>query len=446
MSDDKFTKIAEIIEQKINSGEYLPNSKLPTHRALADELKTTPATIAKAYKLLSERGRLDSFVGRGTFVRAHTELGQAIQAPNDEKYFNFSLLQPCLDVNVAPLKKAYQQAAEQFSAVAIGYVEGSGHEAHREAGVMWAKEYGLLGGNSSNTLLTNGAQHALSLIIHSMTRPGDTILVEALTYPGILAIASLAGRQVVSVALDEQGLCPDSLQAALVEHDPTLVIVVPNHQNPTGALMSQARKKAIAHLINQHQVWLIEDDIYAFLNEAPCEPIANFAPDYTFHISALSKAISPAMRCGFIKAPQPQVNVLNAFIRSDIWLSSPLNFIAATCLIESQEAFRIAAVQRDIAKRRRQIAADILTQVSWQAHGYHIWLPLPQDWQADRFTMEAKNQGILVTSGSYFSADGQVADHVRLSLMSISDEARFKQGLHALQALLQTNRNTLFPF
>lgn len=123
MSDSKFIRIAEVIERKIEKGEYSPSSKLPTHRALAEELGTTPATVAKAYKLLIEKGFLESFIGRGTFVRASTTLDQAIQSPDEETNFNFSILQPCLERNVPALKNAYRQSAELLTAAVIGYTE-----------------------------------------------------------------------------------------------------------------------------------------------------------------------------------------------------------------------------------------------------------------------------------------------------------------------------------
>ncbi|SJL84975.1 PLP-dependent aminotransferase family protein [Vibrio palustris] len=446
MSTSKFVHIAATIEKKIDNGEYQPNSKLPTHRLLADELGTTPATVAKAYKLLNDKGCVESFIGKGTFVRGHSELDQAIQAPeDDEHHYNFSLLQPCLSKNLPALKHAYRESADQLTNSLIGYTEYTGHESHRAAGVKWAQQYGLQGGNTSNTLLTNGAQHALSLLIDSLSQPGDTLLVDELTYPGILAIASMSGRQVVGVTLDEHGLCPHALTAAIDEHHPALVITIPRHQNPTGLSMPEWRKKAIAEVINQTHTWLIEDDIYGFLDEQTVAPIANFAPDYTFHISALSKAISPAMRCGYLKVPNGQVALLQAHIRANMWLSSPINFIAATQLIESGKAFNLAAEQRETAQERQKIARSILTAVTCHASGYHIWLPLPSQWQPDRFTLEAKNRGIIVTSGSYFCANGEQTPHVRLSLMAINSEQRLISGLQALQNLLTTDMNSFFP-
>lgn len=446
MSNSKFIRIAEVIEQKIETGEFPPGSKLPTHRLLAGELGTTPATVAKAYKLLNDRGCLESFIGRGTFVRANSELDKAIQAPDEETNFNFSILQPCLEINVPALKNAYRQSAELLTPSVIGYVEHSGHEVHRTAGVKWAKKYGLEGANSDNMLLTNGAQHALSLLVDTLTKPGDTILVERLTYPGILAIVNISDRHVIGVDLDEYGLCPEALVSAIDTHQAAMVIVIPSHQNPTGISMPESRKKEIARVINDKRVWLVEDDIYCFLDDEPVPPIANFAPDYTFHISALSKAISPAMRCGYLKVPENQITAFNANIRTSIWLASPINFIAATLLIESGDAFRLAAQQREVANERQEMVREIFTSIEFTASGYHIWLPLPAHWQPDRFAMEAKNRGVIVTSGSYFCANNESTPHVRLSLMSIGNEARLRDGLNQLQLLLDSDINGFFPY
>lgn len=445
MSSSKFVRIAEAIEHKIDMGEFPSGSKLPTHRLLAEELETTPATVAKAYKLLSERGRLESFVGRGTFVRIGSDLDKAIQAPDQPSSFNFSILQPCLEKNVPALKNAYRQSADLLTSSAIGYAEHSGHEIHRAAGAKWSTHYGLEGATPHNTLLTNGAQHALSLLVETLTKPDDTILVEHLTYPGILAILNTSGRKVVGVEMDKDGLNPTALAAAIDDHQATMVITIPSHQNPTGITMPESRRQEIARVINNKKIWLVEDDIYGFLNTTPIAAIANFAPDYTFHISALSKAISPAMRCGYLKAPDSQIAHLNASIRTHIWLASPINFIAATLLIESGEAFQLAKQQQVIAQERQMYVGELFPFIRNTASGYHIWLPLPQHWQPDRFAMEAKNRGIIVTSGSYFCTNHAQTPHVRLSLMAIYNDAQLQEGLNEIRQLLAADVNRFFP-
>ncbi|MDF2152843.1 PLP-dependent aminotransferase family protein [Vibrio sp. CAU 1672] len=445
MSSAKFVKIAKVIERRINKGEYQPNSKLPTHRELASDLDTTPATIAKAYSLLVDKGRVESHVGRGTYVCAKSDLGKAIQAPDDKDDYNFSILQPCLYKNVDAIQKAYKLTADSVTSELIGYVERSGHEAHRQAGSTWAKHFGLEGGNAANTILTNGAQHALSLLINALTKPGDTIAVESLTYPGIFAIANLSGRNIVGVPLDEHGVSPEALDSVIVEHKPKLVIIIPSHQNPTGITMPAFRREEVAKVVSKHNIWLVEDDIYCFLDEKPIPAISNFIPEQAFHISALSKAISPAMRCGFIKVPDSQIGLINAHVRASIWLPSPINFSAATHLIESGEAFDLAQSQRITAQERQSLARQIMPSIQCRSTGYHIWLPLPNPWKAEHLVQEAKNQNLLVSSGSYFDVNGMEASHIRLSLMSVSTEERLQEGMSKLKNLLSSSVNTLFP-
>jgi DNA-binding transcriptional MocR family regulator len=446
VSENKFKQIADTIEARILDGIYPPNFKLPPHRELANELSTTPVTVAKAYKLLVDKKRVVSFVGRGTFVCGESRLNQVISSVEDTSSFNFSILQPCLSFNVQPLKEAFETAASQFTGDLIGYTENSGHEAHRLAGVNWAKKYGLTGGNSSNTLLTNGAQHALSLLIEVLSKPGDTIAVEALTYPGIIAIASLLGRQIVSVDLDEQGMCPVSLAKVLKTHKPKLVIVIPSFQNPTGITMPAARREKIANVISKTSSYLIEDDIYGFLNTDIIPAICNWLPEQGFHITSLSKAISPAMRCGFVKVPENHIATIGAQIRASIWLSSPINYIAAAQMIESGSAYKLAEQQRLIAVRRQAIAREVFDIKYLGSDGYHIWLPLPQHWQQNLFVLEAKNRGLIVSSGSYFNAADRDINHVRLSLMSINSDDKLEEGLKRINNLLKYNVKNIFPF
>lgn len=442
MSEAKFRQIADTITTRIIEGRYPAGSKLPTHREMATELATTPATVAKAYKLLTDLNKVESFVGRGTFVCGGLHLASVIRAEEKSDEFNFSILQPCLVHNAAALQQAYSQARWDVSL--LGYSEQSGHQTHRQNGAKWAQAYGLDHANQDNILLTNGAQHALSLIVETLTQPGDTIAVEALTYPGILAIASLFGRRIVAVEMDADGMRADSLSHILAEHQPKLVVVVPSHHNPTGITMPIHRREAIAKVVQASSAWLVEDDIYGFLNPEPISAISNWIPQQSFHITSLSKAISPAMRCGFLKVPDHYIDTLSTHIRATIWMASPLNYVVASDLIQSGEAFAMAEKQKALAVQRQTLAKQILG-TDTQGTGYHIWLPLPDGWQQDKLVIEAKKQGILISSGGYFTADQHDSQYVRLALTTIATEKKFEQGLQKLRVLLDNPARVNFP-
>ena len=443
MSKPKYQEIADAVIHLIDIGHYKEGSKLPTHRALAAEYSTTPVTIAKAYTLLAEQGHIESFVGRGSFVKSKSSLRQAIQSQFVEDEWNFSILQPCLAQQLTALHQQINQCfTETASPALFGYIEDTGSISHKEAGMRWLQQFGLQVRSPEHVLLTNGAQHALSTLIELYSQPGDKIAVESLTYPGILSIIKALGREPVGVELDEQGMRPECLQEVCEQHKPSLVIVVPSHQNPTTTTLSLERRKAIASVIQKHSTWLIEDDIYSFLNPEVIAPITNLIPEKSFYISSLSKAISPGMRCGYLKAPQSQIDNLSAYIRTMIWLASPINFEVATQMINSGLIFQLADQQKRIAQQRQSVAKRVLkdeTTLSQQG-SYHIWLTLPENVDTDKFVMTAKERGMFLSNGRYFCHNEEYSQHVRLSLMSIADDQHFEEGLAQLKHLLDQSK------
>ena len=436
MSANKFKIIASTIEQRISSGHYESSEALPTHRELAKELGTTPTTAAKAYQLLITQGLVESKVGSGTFIKKATNLDQVIQATESISEYNFSILQPKLSANRNEVQSAIQQASITTSNELLGYVEQSGYSIHKEMGLKWCQTFGLNTQDRQEIILTNGAQNALATLIQLYSQPGDIIAVEQYTYPGILSLIHQLERSAMPVEMDQDGLNPHNLTQVIRLHRPALVIAIPSHQNPSGITMTRARRQHIAQVIKQHNTWLIEDDIYGFLNGDRLGAISNYAPDRCFYISALSKAISPALRCGYIRAPLPETQRINSFIRATIWLASPLTFEAASHLIRTGQAFELAKKQRQIALDRQSVAQRILGQNS-RCEGYHLWHRVPQHWQPDSLAMEAKNQEIIISSGNYFCTTRD-SQHIRLSLMAIEDDDKFEEGLCKLNALLHS--------
>ncbi|MCJ8298996.1 MAG: PLP-dependent aminotransferase family protein [Pseudomonadales bacterium] len=445
MSKHKYQLIAAQLRSLIDVGKYPQGSKLPAHRELAKELGTTAVTVAKAYQLLVEQGSIESFVGRGSYVSSQYLQG-VIRAQPSDKQLNFSILQPCLQQNMSVLKQLFRQ---KFNAIGnpqlFGYSENSGLLEHRRAGASWCTQYGLEVSNPEQLILTNGAQNALASIIALYSNQGDYIALEVQTYPGILAICKYLGRKVLPIAMDEQGMLPEALAQQCKICKPSMVIVVPSQQNPTAATMGQVRREALAKVIAQQDIWLVEDEIYAFLNTEKIPAISNFVAEKAFYISSLSKAISPGMRCGYLRVPKSQYSKVVDYIRATLWLPSPFMFEIASEMIDSGNAFRAAAQQKKIAAHRQQLVTRYLSayKLQRQRSSYSCWLHLPANWQADSFTASAKKQGLLVSSAAYFNSGGQAANAVRLSVMAIADEVDFIQGLEQLAALLALH-NTEF--
>jgi len=439
MDKYKYTEIAAQIRAAIESGDYPVGSKLPAHRALAKKLQTTAVTVSKAYQLLAQQRVVESFVGRGSYVLGE-RLDKVIHAQHSVDELNFSILQPHLTQSVRLLSQQLVTSFSHFDDTRLfGYSENSGLLEHRNAGAKWCQYYGLEVADAQQILLTNGAQNALASLIQLYSNEGDCIAVEALTYPGILAICKHLRRTVVAVAMDEQGMLPEDLQAQCSKQKPAMVIVLPSQQNPTGATMGEMRRQAIAKVIKKQDIWLLEDDIYAFLNDQKLGPISNLIPSKSFYISSLSKSISPGLRCGYIKAPQEQLAKLADFIRATLWLPSPFVFEVATNLITAGQAFEMAANQREFAGRRQRLVTRHLPQarIERQRASYSCWLHLPEGVTTQKFTCAAAEKNIIVSDASYFNSASAV-NAVRLSVMSVAQESLFIEGLKSINQLINS--------
>src|SRR5262249_17602782 len=136
----------------------------------------------------------------------------------------------------------------------------------------------------------------------AFVKPGDVVLTEALTFPGMKAAAQQRGVRLVGVAMDAEGVMPDALGKAIKTYKPRAVYLTPTMHNPTAATMGNARRKAVADVLGRGKVMLIEDDAYGALDPSQ-QLLAALIPEQTFLAVGLSKCLAPALRVSFVIAP-----------------------------------------------------------------------------------------------------------------------------------------------
>ena len=168
---------------------------------------------------------------------------------------------------------------------------------------------------ADNILISTGSQEILFLLARVIINPGDTVLVEAPTYPAAIQAFTMTGARVIPVPCDDNGIIPSELERALRDYDPVITYLIPVFQNPTGRSMSERRKDEVRRVLADHRSLLVEDDAYsplAFDGNAR-EPLS-----YTYesesgavYLASLSKFLSPAFRIGAALLPnwllQPMV-------------------------------------------------------------------------------------------------------------------------------------------
>ena len=129
-------------------------------------------------------------------------------------------------------------------------------------------------------------------------------MAEALTYPGIRSVAAHLRVNLAAVAMDQEGLIPQSFEDACLRTKPKALYCTPTLQNPTTATLSTARRHAIVDIARRYQVPIIEDDAYGALPVAPLPPLASLAPELVYHIAGLAKCVAPALRIAYLVAPE----------------------------------------------------------------------------------------------------------------------------------------------
>jgi DNA-binding transcriptional MocR family regulator len=141
---------------------------------------------------------------------------------------------------------------------------------------MWLRSR-LPGAHGGRLVICPGTQNALFNLLVVLTKPGDVVLTEALTYPGIKAAAAHTGARLIGVPMDEAGILPDKLDAACRELAPKAIYLIPTIHNPTTATMPLSRREEVAKILRANDVLLLEDDAYGLL-EPKAVPLASLIP------------------------------------------------------------------------------------------------------------------------------------------------------------------------
>jgi DNA-binding transcriptional MocR family regulator len=245
------------------------------------------------------------------------------------------------------------------------------------------------------------------------------VLSEQLTYPGMKALASHAELRLHPVAIDDEGVSPDALDAACRATAARALYLMPTVHNPTTSIMPLERRQRIVEVARRHSLILIEDDVYGFLAEPSPPPLATLAPELTFYLTSFSKSLAPGLRIGYVVPPPARFDDTIGAVRATQWMAGPLPAAIASHLIESGQAHAIAEGHRAEARARQRIARDILGTQAILAYpnAFHIWLGLPEPWRRDEFVAELRRRGVLVTSADAFAVGRSPTPHaVRVCL------------------------------
>ncbi|MFZ0269852.1 PLP-dependent aminotransferase family protein [Caulobacter sp.] len=429
-----YLALVEALQRAISEGELQPGDQLPPQRAVADQLGIDFTTVTRAYGVARARGLVEGAVGRGTFVRR--------RAADDEAGLidlSMNLPPPPRGLSLAGLLKETTAAILDHTDVAtlMAYHAGPGAPGQRAAGAAWlAPVLGDIG--LERIVVCPGAQPALTAVLTTIAGPGACMVVEPLTYPGIIALAVRLRLRLVACPVDDEGFLPDALARLCAEARPAAIYLAPTTRNPVATTMGVARRREIAAIVAASTAWLIEDDPYSRLFDSPLPALASLAPERTFHIATLSKTLSPGLRTAFLAAPSGSMaHQVADGLHATTLMGSPLTTAVAVRWIRDGVAERILGGVRLEARARRAIAAEILPTARGDAEGLHIWLDLPSGLDAGAIRGLAAARGLALVTADAFATTPDHPAGLRISLGGPAKASLLREALGNVAALLK---------
>ncbi len=436
-----YAGIVEALNADIASGRLHRGQRLPTHRALARALGVDLTTVTRAYNEARRRGLTEARVGQGTFVAESRVRAPRAAAAGVEFDLSMNLppepIEADLDGRVARGLAAIQRdfGVSDF----LSYQHAGGSEADRGVAADWLRRR-VRTAEASRLVVFPGTQTALTALLLALTKPGDVVLTDRLTYPGFKAAAAALGVRLVGVPSDGEGMIPEALDEACRRHAPKAVYLIPTIHNPTTLTIGPARRERLAGAIRRHDLMLFEDDAYGSLDPR-AQPIATLIPERSYLAVSLSKCIAPGLRVSFLLVPDRAAAAqLGNALRTVAQMPVPLTVALVMRWLADGSADAIISAIAAEAAARQKLAAKALSGQTYAAHpkGHHVWLALPPTWTRAEFAAHVQRQGLAVVTSDSFSVDGDPEHAIRIALGAARNRSDLVGALDVLNVALKS--------
>lgn len=396
------SRIEAALRDALRDGRLEPGSRLPSSRALAEDLGVSRGTVVEVYEQLTGEGWVITQRGSGTFVAdlapsSRTEDG----TPTGAASVDVRPFQPGTpDLSTFPRRRwaqAIEEVCRTVPDIDLGYGDPRGPEAVRRvlSGYL-ARVRGIVA-THDDIIITTGLAQALSLAATVLRRQGvASVGVEDPGSAGFPPLLNRAGNRLRGIPVDEHGVDVEALVASGVE----AVVTTPAHQFPLGVVMAPARRRELVDWA-AHGGLIVEDDYDAEFryDRRPVGAIQPLASDRVLYMGSVSKTLAPGLRLGWLVAPRQLRDDLIAG-KATTDLSTPtLDAHAVAWLITSGAYDRhLRKVRRRYRQRRDNVIA-VLTKHRWLrpqgiAAGLHLVAEILDGRNAAEITAAAAEQGL----------------------------------------------------
>lgn len=436
-----YRQLATGLATSIDAGTLRVGDRLPPERSLADALSVSRGTVVRAYDELAAEGSVNRQQGSGTTVNGHDLrtgsvpdrfVGERLWAPglaSVDLLKAIPMILPAVadlisDIDLAP------HAADLNEAEPLGWwrLRERIADLHTRQGLPTSPH---------QILVASGAQQAISLAIDVLVRPGDVVLGEDDTWPGLIDAVRHAGARFEPVKLDRDGLIIDDLAGKIDRFRPCLMAFNPQHQNPTGSRLPTERVQAVADLARRHRVPVLEDRVSADLgfDRRHLPAIDEFdTGGYGMVAGSLCKVAWPGLRLGWLRADAQIINRMRSHKAVADMFTPALSQLLGLEIVERYEEF-VAARLEQLRPSVDLVVDALQTDLpEWSfpsvRGGLSVWATLPQGASATAFVQHATRHGVSIASGREFCPNDVDCPNIRIPYTAAPDV--LEEGMNRL--------------
>ncbi len=444
-------RLSRGIADLIAGGELRPGDRLPAERALAAASSVSRGTVVAAYTDLAENGLVERRQGSGTRIAGTAAPTSSAQRPGRGEAL-FSALPNAIDLlRTVPQIPALavqliRDHQPRLDLALLPETDPAGLPVLRE---LIADMYRAEGTPTTpeQILVTHGAQQAISLVVNALVGPGDVVLAEEVTWPGVTDSVGLRGGTVHGIPMGEDGVDVEALEVAIARLRPVLIAVNPHHQNPTGTRLPAAARHRLATLAARYGVPVIEDRVVAgisFDGVVPPTLAAERADAPVIVVESVSKWAWAGLRIGWLRADPVLVRRLRAARQlADQSTSVPGQLIALDLIAHADELRREnSRVHQERLRLLEQLMSEHLPDWRYDAPrgGLSLWVALPVGSSA-ALVRVAATHGVSIAGSAAFAASVSPDDHIRIPFTAPDDV--LTEGIRRLGAAWREYRDSI---
>lgn len=416
-----------------------PGAKLPSIRAFAASHAVSVFTVVEAYDRLVAQGVLVSRANAGFFVNRVADAARLEDARREQPVFDAAwYLKRIFENRDWPMlpgcgwlpdewmfadgaRRALRKLASDGVTLS-GYGDPLGLPALRQAIAHNLAQDQLIHASPSQVMLTHGSSQGLDLAARTLVARGDVVLVDEPGYPNVMSVLRFQGAALVGVPRTPEGYDLQELERLIAATRPTAFFTQPRLQSPTCSRASLAQLHQVLQLASQHDVTLVENDIYADMDASHQPSLASLDQlRRVVYLGNYSKTVSANLRVGYllahpdVLAPMLRLKMLSGLTSSEVSERLVYNIVTdgrwRKHLRQLRE--RLAAAHGEVAQRLRGLGFEMFCE---PCEGMYLWARHPAVPDGRVAVDAAAQAGILLGLGQLFMVDAQPTGWLRFNV------------------------------